>query len=83
MRDLTANERAVLAFKVEDPDAWWAHVNNQNGQGGKNPIDHEAALKAKVAKWQSDYDAAPVELKTRGQKDAAEEEEIQRQKDAR
>ena len=72
IRELTANERAVLAYKVIDPDEWWAHANAVDGSDGKHAIDHEAALAAKVARWQSDYDAAPAELKTRIQIAAAE-----------
>jgi len=73
IRELTTNERAVLAHKVTDPDAWWAHANAVDGSDGKHAIDHEAALAAKVTRWQSEYDAAPAELKTRLQRDAAED----------
>ena len=72
MRDLTSNERAVLAHKVLDPDAWWAHVNSKNGEGGKRAIDHEAALAAKVTRWQGEYDTA---LAAGGYQTRAEQEE--------
>ena len=42
MRELTANERAVLAHIVVDPDEWWSHANSVV------KVDHEAALEAKV-----------------------------------
>lgn len=73
MRTLTANERAVLTHVVLDPDVWWTHVNNQNGQGGKRVIDHEAALAAKVSRWQDSYDAAVAiaGYQTRAEREAA------------
>jgi len=66
-RALTANERAVLAHVVVDPDAWWTHANSV----GK--VDAEAALAAKVARWQSDYDAAVAAggYQTRAEREAA------------
>ena len=67
-RDLTTNERAVLAHVVVDPDAWWAHACATAN------VDEEQALAAKVARWQADYDAAALALgeayQTRAQRDA-------------
>ena len=54
MRTLTDNERAVLAHMVVDPDAWWVHAN------AVEKIDHEAALAAKVKRWQGAYDVEKV-----------------------
>tara|TARA_R110000744_G_scaffold74043_1_gene148104 strand:+ start:1045 stop:1281 length:237 start_codon:yes stop_codon:yes gene_type:complete len=68
MRELTANERAVLAHIVVDPDEWWTNANSVV------KIDHEAALGAKVGRYQSDYDdaAALDGYKTRAERDAAD-----------
>jgi len=52
VRDLTDNETAVLAHVVLDPIGWWTHANSVA------KIDHEAALLAKVAKYQASYDEA-------------------------
>jgi hypothetical protein len=52
VRDLTTNESAVLAHVVLDPIGWWTHANSVV------KIDHEAALAAKVAKYQDSYDEA-------------------------
>lgn len=49
-RALTTNERAVLAHIVVDPDAWWEHATDWP------KIDEEAALKAKVERWQEECD---------------------------
>ena len=51
-RNLTTDERNVLAHVVSDPDAWWAHANNIA------KIDHDAALAEKVSRWQRSYDAS-------------------------
>lgn len=48
MRELTDNERSVLAHVVIDPDAWVAGAT-------------EDALVEKVAKWQASYDEASAE----------------------
>jgi len=68
MRELTANERAVLAHVVVDPDEWWSNTNSVV------KVDHEAALEAKVGRYQSDYDdaAALDGYKTRAERDAEE-----------
>ena len=52
IRDLTTNESAVLAHVTLDPINWWRHANSVV------KIDHEAALAAKVAKYQGSYDEA-------------------------
>ena len=52
-RALTSREMAVLAHVVSDPVAWWEHTN-----AAENITDPEVALAAKVAKWESAYDAA-------------------------
>lgn len=67
-RALTTNERNVLAHMVIDPDAWWEHATNW-GQ-----VDEEAALADKVARWQSDYEAAVAagNYQTRAEREAAE-----------
>lgn len=44
-RNLTDDERAVLAHVVVDPAGWWAHCQ-ANLKG-----DPEAALAAKLARW--------------------------------
>ena len=51
-RNLTTNERNVLAHVIIDPDAWWAHANTIA------KIDHDDALASKVARWQASYDAS-------------------------
>jgi hypothetical protein len=52
MRELSQNEREVLAHGVEDPAAWWRHCQaNFNG-------DPEAALAAKVGRHAAAYEAA-------------------------
>ena len=72
MRNLTTNERAVLAHMVLDPDEWWTHANAKDGSDGKREIDHEAALAAKVSRWQGSYDTA---LAAGGYQTRAEQEE--------
>jgi hypothetical protein len=66
MRDLTAEERAVLAHIVVDPDAWWAHAQ----QVHEAP---EPALAQKVARWAPDYlacvEALGAGYKTRAQRE--------------
>lgn len=52
VRDLTDNETSVLAHVVLDPIRWWTHANSVV------KIDHEAALAAKVDKYQDSYDEA-------------------------
>jgi hypothetical protein len=64
VRQLTANERAVLAHKVADPDAWWEHASKPER---KTP--GEDALAAKVGRWQGEYD---VESAKPGYQTAAE-----------
>lgn len=66
VRDLTANETAVLAHVTIDPIDWWQHVNSVA------KIDSEAALAAKVARYQQDYDEA-VERDGDDYKTAAED----------
>ena len=51
-RSLTSNERNVLEHVVVDANAWWAHANSVV------KIDHEDALRAKVARWQASYNTA-------------------------
>ena len=51
--DMTANQRAVMAHVVIDPDAWLAHAV---ATFGENVAARHLA--AKVARWQPDYDAA-------------------------
>jgi len=74
-RELTTNERAVLAHMVLDPDAWWAHANAKDGSDGKRAINHEKALADKVTRWQGSYDTAIAagNYKTRSVRDAEEE----------
>lgn len=70
MRDLTAEERAVLAHIVVDPDGWWAHANE-----AENVPDAEAALIAKVDRWRSAYEQSLSEegenYKTRAERDVS------------
>ncbi len=70
MRDLTGNERAVLAHVVVDPDAWWAHATSFTR------IDEEKALAAKVKRWQSSYDGEGNDpaYKTRAVRQAEEDQ---------
>lgn len=70
MITMTANQRAVLADTVSDPDAWITHAESVLGTAAAT-----AALLAKVARWQSTYDArlAAGNYKTRAQR-AAEAE---------
>ena len=69
MRELTANERAVLEHVVVDADAWWNHANDD-----AHRADPEAAISAKVAKWQDDYDTAVAagNYQNRAERDAEE-----------
>ena len=55
IRDLTDDERAVLADVVEDPDAWWAHVQTRDGSDGKRSIDAHSALAAKLKRHRPEY----------------------------
>lgn len=48
---MTPEQRAVLAHVVVDPDVWWA-----NAQAALSSRA-QAALIAKVARWQASYDA--------------------------
>ena len=67
-RDLTADERVVLAHVVEDPDGWWAHCQNVAGDKAE---DH---LLAKLNKWHQSYlDAKDdPEYKNRAEREAIE-----------
>ena len=49
IRDLTEDELAVLADVVEDPEAWWAHV-----QAATN-VDAHSALAAKLKRHRPEY----------------------------
>lgn len=49
MRDLTADESAILAHIVLDPLDWWTRAQ-------AHP-DPEGALAQKVARWRPVYDA--------------------------
>ena len=73
MRSLTANERAVLAHVVLDPDEWWDHVVARDGSDGKRALSAEKCLADKVARWQSDYDTALAAggYQTRAEREAA------------
>lgn len=66
MRQMTADERAVLAHVVLDPDAWWEHVNVAAN------VDAETALAQKVARWRPAYLAAVAagNYKNRAQREA-------------
>ena len=68
MRELTANERAVLEYVVVDADTWWSHANSVDR------IDPEGAIAGKVAKWQDDYDTAVAagNYQNRAERDAEE-----------
>jgi len=50
MRDLTEDERTILAHVVVDPDGWWAHASSRPNA--------EENLAAKVARWRSEYNTA-------------------------
>jgi hypothetical protein len=65
MRNLTVDEKNILAHVVVDPNEWWEHCQ-ANFKG-----DPEAALSAKTAKHKPDYDnKKPQEgYKTRAEKD--------------
>ena len=71
-RTLTENERCVLSHVVVDPDAWWEHATNWP-KG-----DEEAALAAKVARWQSSYDGEchKSDYKTRAVRQAEEDKKL-------
>ena len=68
MRDLTTRESQVLAHVVTDPAAWWKHANEAT-----NIADADAALAAKVRRWEAEYDADKARLgefyKTRAERD--------------
>ena len=68
-RALTAEETAVLAHVVVDPEVWWAHANE-----AENIPDPEAALAAKIDRWKSKYEASllydGVGYKNRAQREA-------------
>jgi hypothetical protein len=61
MRNLTTEEHDALAKIVTDPAAWWSHAN------AVEKIDQEAALAAKLDKWEGVY------TDTKAKRDAAEE----------
>ena len=61
MRNLTTEEHDALAKIVTDPAAWWSHAN------AVEKIDQEAALAAKLDKWEGVY------TDTKAERDAAEE----------
>lgn len=56
MRELTDEERAVLAHTVIDPDAWWAHVNSKDGHDGKRKLNPKQCLADKCARWKPEYE---------------------------
>lgn len=66
---MTNEQRAVLAHVVIDPDQWYADAVRDLGQA---PAD--AALAAKVARWQPTYEAALVaegaNYRTRAEREA-------------
>lgn len=68
-RSLTVNETNVLGHIVVDPESWWNHAI-----AAINIVDPEAALEAKVSRYQSDYDdaAALDGYKNRAERDAEE-----------
>ena len=76
MRDLTTNERAVLAHVVFEPVAWWEHVQSKDGLDGKRKLDAETCLTAKVQKYSGEYEAAlardGADYKTRSEREALE-----------
>ena len=76
MRDLTTNERAVLAHVVFEPVAWWEHVQSKDGSDGKRALNAEACLAAKVQKYSGEYEAAlardGADYKTRSEREALE-----------
>lgn len=49
---MTPEQREVLAHVVVDPEAWEAHCMETLGDACQD------ALRKKVARWQSDYEAA-------------------------
>ena len=66
MRDLTTDERGVLAHVVLDPDAWWTHC--QAAFKG----DPEVALAGKIAQHRPAYAAATARggYRTRAKREA-------------
>ena len=77
MRDLTTNERAVLAHVVLDPGAWWEHVQSRDGSDGKRKLNAEACLGAKVQKYSGEYETAlardGADYQTRAEREEEEE----------
>jgi len=67
--ELSAEDRAVLAHVVIDPDAWVAHAAKTFGEEKA-----QVALAEKVARWQPDYLSAVAaegeDYKTRAERDA-------------
>lgn len=66
---MTNEQRLVLAHVVIDPAVWYANAVKALGQDGA-----DAALVAKVARWQADYDAAksnPAKYLDRAAREAA------------
>lgn len=63
---MTAEQRAVLAHVVVDPDAWYAHAVSHFG--AEIAAQH---LAAKVARWMPDYEpkASAVDYKTRAERE--------------
>lgn len=56
MVTMTDDQRAVLAHVVMDPDGWLAHAVEALGEA-----EAQAALEAKVSRWQANYLAALAE----------------------
>jgi hypothetical protein len=69
--ETTQNEKDVLAYKVENPKGWCDHAESHAG------IERATkAMKAKVARWQSDYDASSGDDSNRLTRDAKAEREL-------
>lgn len=57
-RPLTDIEKAVLNHKVENAEAWWAHVCSMPSMFP----DPEAVLTAKLERWRPEYEHAVATL---------------------
>lgn len=74
MRDLTTEEKEILAHVVVDPDAWWLHCQNHKKPG----FDCEKALADKCARWKPEMEVHKDEhkenYKTRAVRQAEEDQ---------
>lgn len=69
--EMTAEQRAVLAYMVEDPDEWFSH----NLAASPDEAEARRRLEAKVSRWKPAYEAAKAKAgyQTRAEREEAAE----------